>query len=66
MPGLLMSDTNLLLSEFLSNGRKLGLDENLLKKVFEYLDKHRFVPPGDREHIRAGLEHLLRKQLEGE
>ena len=52
----------MLVSEFLANGRKLGLSEDLLLKVFDYLEQNRFVPPGDRDHIRNGLLQLIRKE----
>ena len=57
-----MSDQGMLVSEFLANGKKLGLSEDLLLKVFDYLEQNRFVPPGDRDHIRNGLLQLIRKE----
>jgi len=57
-----MAQDPLLLSEFLKHGKKQGLEENLLREVFEFLFKNQYVMAGDRDHVRAQLLKLIRAE----
>ena len=59
-----MPDNDMLLTEFLKNGKKHGLSEDLLKEIYVHLSKNQFLPAGEREHVRSALHSLIRKHLE--
>jgi ADP-heptose:LPS heptosyltransferase len=61
-----MQDPELLISEFLKNGKKQGLDEELLRQVLQHLIANQFYPAGEREHIRTELLRLLKKHTKGD
>tara|TARA_B100001093_G_C26645900_1_gene935284 strand:+ start:182 stop:370 length:189 start_codon:yes stop_codon:yes gene_type:complete len=60
-----MADHGLLLDEFLSNCKKQGLEEELIKQVFDYLMKNQYLSPGSRAGAQIDLRRLLEKSLEG-
>lgn len=59
-----MANPDLLLDELIKNGRKQGLSEDFLKKIYMHLSKNQFLPAGEREHVRSDLQSLIRKSLE--
>lgn len=59
-----MEDEVLLKSEFLKNGNKHGLDENLLMEVLEFLQSYQNVPAGERGTIRASLAKIIKSYAE--
>ena len=59
-----MEDEVLLRSEFLKNGKKHGLDENLLMEVLEFLQSYQNVPAGERGTIRASLAKIIKSYAE--
>ena len=60
-----MANPDLLLDELIKNGKKQGLSEDFLKKIYIHLSKNQFLPAGEREHVRSDLQSLIRKSLEG-
>ena len=60
-----MANPDLLLDELIKNGKKQGLSEDFLKKIYMHLSKNQFLPAGEREHVRSDLQSLIRKSLEG-
>lgn len=58
-----MAEDDMLISEFLLNGKKNGLNEDLLREVFEYLNSNRFLPAGEREHVRSQLLKIIRSKV---
>ena len=56
-----MAETDLLYSTFLSEGKKEGLSEILLKEIFEELQRTQYVPAGERETIRARIKKIIEK-----
>tara|TARA_B110001452_G_scaffold219197_1_gene191166 strand:+ start:758 stop:943 length:186 start_codon:yes stop_codon:yes gene_type:complete len=61
-----MQDPELLLSEFLKNGKKQGLDESLLREVLDHLMANQFYPAGERGNIRSELLRILKTHLKGD
>tara|TARA_B110001452_G_scaffold246930_1_gene232619 strand:- start:4350 stop:4532 length:183 start_codon:yes stop_codon:yes gene_type:complete len=59
-----MANPDLLLDELIKNGKKQGLSEDFLKKIYMHLSKNQFLPAGEREHVRSDLQSLIRKSLE--
>lgn len=59
-----MANPDLLLDELIKNGKKQGLSEDFLKKIYIHLSKNQFLPAGEREHVRSDLQSLIRKSLE--
>lgn len=59
-----MTTVDLLLGEFLKQGRKQGLNENLLREIHTFLLEYQFLPAGERDNVRSNLERLIRIHLE--
>ena len=59
-----MEEDILLKSEFLKNGKKHGLDENILTEVLDFLQSYQNVPAGERGTIRASLAKIIKKYAE--
>ena len=59
-----MPEMDLLLEEFLKQGRKQGLNENLLSEIHTFLLEFQFLPAGERDNVRSNLERLIRINLE--
>jgi hypothetical protein len=60
-----MAEHGLLWEEFLSNCKKQGLEEKLIKQVFDYLMKNQYFSQGSRGGAQVELRRLLEKSLEG-
>ena len=61
-----MDDVQLLREEFLSHGKKQGLDESFLNQVLDYLMKKQFFPAGERESIRNQLSKMISEHAKGD
>jgi hypothetical protein len=61
-----MDDIRLLQEEFLSQGRKQGLDDSFLIQILDYLMDNQFVPAGERESIRNQLFKMIREHAKGD
>lgn len=60
-----VTDADLLLEVFLSEGKKAGLDPDILATVFDFLNDQRFISEGRRGHVRAELARLIKEHAEG-
>tara|TARA_B110000483_G_C17964122_1_gene453247 strand:+ start:564 stop:752 length:189 start_codon:yes stop_codon:yes gene_type:complete len=60
-----MADHGLLWVEFLSNCKKQGLEEKVIKQVYDYLMEHQYLSQGSRTSPQIELRRLLEKALEG-
>lgn len=61
-----MEDQDLLSFIFIDEGKKHGLDQELLEKVLKLLIRDQFIPKGKRTTVQAELERLVRQYYEGE
>jgi hypothetical protein len=61
-----MQDPDLLVSEFLKNGKTQGLEEKLLLEVLQHLMANQFFPAGERTNIRLELHRILKKYVNGD
>ena len=59
-----MPEIDLLLEEFLKQGRKQGLNENLLREIRTFLLEFQVLHAGERDHVRSNLERLIRIHLD--
>lgn len=48
---------------FLRVGEKNGLDRKILTQILEILDRDKFLPMGQRTHVKADLEKAIRKYI---
>ena len=60
-----VAERDLLWEEFLLQGKKRKLDEDLLRDIFQHLVKNQFLTAGDRGHVRAELERIIRNYVKG-
>lgn len=63
---MVMPDDDLLIAEFLKQGKKQGLDEKLLREVLAHLLVNQFHPAGEREHIRSQLQRIIKQHSKGD
>ena len=59
-----MGDDDLLTSLFVQQGKRQGLDENLLKEILAVLVRDQFIPQGKRTTVQAELERLVKRYLQ--
>ena len=58
-----VADGDLLEETFLRVGEKNGLDRKILIKILEILDRDKFLPMGQRTHVKTDLEKAIRKYI---
>jgi SOS response regulatory protein OraA/RecX len=61
-----MTDRNLLWEEFLANCKKQGLGEDLIKRVFDYLQQNQYLSQGSRAGKQIELRRILEDALGGD
>ena len=61
-----MADSNLLWEEFLANCKKQGLEEDLIKSVFDYLQQNQYLSQGSRAGKQIELRRILEDALGGD
>ena len=61
-----MADADLLTELFLQEGRKQGLDEELLREVLALMIRDQFIPKGKRSSVQSELERLVKLYLKEE
>jgi hypothetical protein len=61
-----MADADLLTELFLQEGRKQGLDEELLREVLILMIRDQFIPKGKRSSVQSELERLVKQCLKEE
>ena len=61
-----MAETDLLTKLFLQEGKKQGLDEELLQEVLSLLVRDQFIPQGKRSSVQAELERIVKLHLKGD
>lgn len=60
-----MAEDNLLWKEFLLNCKKQGLEDGLIKSVFDYLQQNQYLSQGSRAGKQIELRRILEEALEG-
>ena len=58
-----VAEGDLLEETFLRVGEKNGLDRKILTQILEILDRDKFLPMGQRTHVKADLEKAIRKYI---
>ena len=61
-----MADRNLLWEEFLANCKKQGLEDDLIKRVFDYLQQNQYLSQGSRAGKQIELRRILEDALGGD
>jgi hypothetical protein len=61
-----MADRNLLWEEFLANCKKQDLGDDLIRKVFDYLQQNQYLSQGSRAGKQIELRRILEDALGGD
>ena len=61
-----MADRNLLWEEFLANCKKQGLEDDLIIRVFDYLQQNQYLSQGSRAGKQIELRRILEDALGGD
>lgn len=59
-----MAEADLLTKLFLQEGKKQGLDEELLQDVLILLVRDQFIPQGKRSSVQAELERIVKHHIQ--